>query len=57
MARQKLKSIKVSKDDVLIAADTIAVVGRDILHKTFDQDIARDYLCLSGRRHCLLLYF
>ncbi len=58
MARLKLKSIKVSKDDVLIAADTIAVVGRDILHKTFDQDIARDYLLsLSGRRHSVFTSF
>ena len=39
-------------DSLILSADTIVSVGRRILNKTFEKDIAESYLkLLSGRRH------
>ena len=53
----KLKCQKIAKlypKDVIIAADTVSVVARTTLRKTYDKDQARKNLqAISGRRHRL----
>ncbi len=52
MAKEKSNVLDVNLDEFLVTADTIVVVGRNILHKVDDKNIARKYLrLLSGRTH------
>lgn len=49
-AQRTFSSAKVG--DVIVTADTVVAVGRRILHKTDEENVARGYLgMLSGRRH------
>ena len=48
----KAENLDIFKDEILITADTIVVIGTRILHKTDMKNTAREYLqMISGRRH------
>ncbi len=52
MALDKSRSLIVGSEDFLITADTIVVVGRNILHKVEIKSQAKEYLkSLVGRTH------
>lgn len=52
MSFEKSQSILVDDDDLLVTADTIVVVGTDVLHKTENEEHAFTHLArLRGRRH------
>ena len=52
LARDKALAVPSTKDEVVLAADTVVAVGRRILGKPADENEARQFLNLmSGRRH------
>jgi len=51
-AKFKVKNLKVKDDEIVVSADTIIVLGDNILGKPKDVNEAREYLkMLSGRTH------
>lgn len=52
IATEKANSLNTLPAEILITADTVVVNNRKVLHKTSDQEIAKNYLkSLSGKRH------
>lgn len=52
MAETKARSVKLEEDEVVLAADTIVALGRRILGKPDNEEMAEKFLrMLSGRRH------
>lgn len=52
MAETKARSVKLEEGEVVLAADTIVALGRRILGKPGNEEMAEKYLrMLSGRRH------
>ena len=55
MARQKLDVIDAGADDVVLCADTVVALGRDMLGKPRDAAQAAEFLVrLAGRRHTVI---
>ena len=56
MAQEKAEAVaKLHKDNLILAADTVVVMGRRILQKPIDEHEARQFLSMmSGRRHKVL---
>lgn len=55
LSRRKAEAIPHSKEDLIIAADTVVVLGDTVLGKPKDEEDAFNMLCkLSGRAHKVL---
>jgi septum formation protein len=56
LAKSKCEKISAKyPGDIVIAADTISIVGTRVLDKTYDPNVEREYLGLiGGRRHRLI---
>src|SRR6185437_1169048 len=55
LARKKAEAAWLAKDEIVLGADTIVVLGRSILEKPTDAENARQMLrALSGRTHTVI---
>lgn len=52
LAKGKAEAVERQRGDIVVGADTVVCLGREILGKPRDEDHAREYLrALSGREH------